>query len=201
MGEQIIIRSEIDKRNPLLCRFMVERTLFIGTKTISSKAETQGFPLAEKLFEIDGISKIELIGHLLVVAKSEDSQWEEIIKQVEAVLTAYLVSGLALTREQVEERMMLTGRNTREKIEYLIDHQINPGVAAHAGFVQLIAVKDDAVYVRLGGGCQGCGAADFTLRQGIKAIIQREVPEIRQVLDITDHAAGMNPYYRKPVEK
>ena len=196
MGEQIIIRSEIDKRNPLLCRFMVERTLFIGTKAINNKAEAQGFPLAEKLFEIDGINKIELIGHLLVVAKSQDSQWEGIIKQVEAVLTAYFVSGLALTREQVEERMMLTGRNTREKIEYLIDHQINPGVAAHAGFVQLIAVKDDTVYVRLGGGCQGCGAADFTLRQGIKAIIQREVPEIRQVLDITDHAAGMNPYYQ-----
>ena len=52
MGEQITIRSEIDKRNPLLCRFVVERTLFIGTKTISSKAEAQGFPLAEKLFEI-----------------------------------------------------------------------------------------------------------------------------------------------------
>jgi Fe-S cluster biogenesis protein NfuA len=196
MGEQIIIRSEIDKRKPLLCRFMVERTLFIGTKAINSKAEAQGFPLAEKLFEIDGINKIELIGHLLVVAKSEDSQWEGVIKQVEAVLTAYFVSGLALTREQVEERMMLTGRNTREKIEYLIDHQINPGVAAHAGFVQLIAVKDDTVYVRLGGGCQGCGAADFTLRQGIKAIIRREVPEIREVMDITDHAAGTSPYYR-----
>ena len=196
MGEQIIIRSEIDKRNPLLCRFMVERTLFIGTKAINSKAEAQGFPLAEKLFEIDGVNKIELIGHLLVVTKSQDREWEGIIKQVEAVLTAYFVSGLALTREQVEEHMMLTGRNAREKIEYLIDHQINPGVAAHAGFVELIDVKDETVYIRLGGGCQGCSAADFTLRQGIEAIIRREVPEIRQILDITDHAAGMNPYYR-----
>jgi len=186
----------VDKRNSLLCRFVVERTLFIGTKTISSEAEAQGFPLAEKLFEIDGIYKIELIGHLLVVTKSQDREWELIIKQVEAVLTAYFVSGLALTREQIEERMMLIGRNAREKIEYLIDHQINPGVAAHAGFVELIDVKDETVYIRLGGGCQGCSAADFTLRQGIESIIRREVPEIRQILDITDHAAGMNPYYR-----
>src|SRR5205085_12040704 len=102
MSEQIIIRSEIDKRNTLLCRFVVERTLFIGTKTISSKAEAQGFPLAEKLFEIDGVNKIELIGHLLVVTKSNDREWEEISERVEAVLTAYFVSGLALTREQVE---------------------------------------------------------------------------------------------------
>ncbi|HEV7373302.1 MAG TPA: NifU family protein [Pyrinomonadaceae bacterium] len=200
MSEQITIRSEIDKRNPDLCRFMVERTLFIGTKTISSMAEAQGFPLAEKLFEIDGINKIQLIGHLLVVTKSNEGDWEGIIKQVEAVLTAYFISGLALTREQVEERMMLIGRNTREKIQYLIDHQINPGVAAHGGFVQLIDVKDETVYVRLGGGCQGCSAADFTLRQGIESIVRREVPEIRQILDITDHAAGLNPYYRKPAK-
>jgi Fe-S cluster biogenesis protein NfuA len=200
VSERITIRSEIDKRRPDLCRFMVERTLFIGTKTISSMAEAQGFPIAEKLFEIDGVNKIQLIGHLLVVTKSNEGDWEGIIKQVETVLTAYLISGLALTREQVEERMMLIGRNQREKIQYLIDHQINPGVAAHGGFVQLIDVKDETVYVRLGGGCQGCSAADFTLRQGIESIVRREVPEIRQILDITDHAAGLNPYYQKPAK-
>jgi len=175
---------------------MVERTLFIGTKTIGSRAEALGFPLAEKLFEIGGVNGLQLIGHLLVVTKSKDAAWRGIVEQVEAVLDAYFVSGLALTREQVEERMMLVGRSAREKIEYLIDHQINPGVAAHAGFVELVDVRDETVYIRLGGGCQGCGAADFTLRQGIESIIRREVPEIRQVLDITDHAAGMNPYYR-----
>jgi Fe-S cluster biogenesis protein NfuA len=196
--EEIEIRSEVDKRNPALYRFMVNRTLYIGTKTVNNKSEAQGFTLAEKLFKIEGVVKIQLIGHLLVVTKADDVEWERIIKEVEAVLTAYFLSGLALTREQVEERMMLIGRNTREKIQYLIDHQINPGVAAHAGFVQLIDVKDDTVYVRLGGGCQGCSAADFTLRQGIESIIRREIPEIRQILDVTDHAAGMNPYYRKP---
>jgi len=196
--EEIEIRSEVDKRNPALCRFVVDRTLYIGTKTVNSKSEAQGFTLAEKLFEIEGVVEIQLIGHLLVVTKAYDVEWEGIIKQVEAVLTAHFVSGLALTQQQVEERMMLIGLSAREKIEYLIDHQINPGVAAHAGFVQLIDVKGDTVYVRLGGGCQGCGAADFTLRQGIESIIRREIPEIRQILDITDHAAGMNPYYRKP---
>jgi len=195
--EEITIRAEVDKRNPALCRFMVERTLYIGTKTVNSKAEAQGFPLTEKLFEIEGVVRIQLIGHLLVVTKRDGVAWEGIIKQVEAVLTAYFVSGLALTSEQVEERMMLVGRSPGEKVKYLIDHQINPGVAAHAGFVELIEVKDDTVYIRLGGGCQGCGAADFTLRQGIEAIIRREVPEIRRILDVTDHAAGTNPYYRR----
>ena len=196
MAEEIEINSEVDRRNPAICRFTVNRTLQIGAASFNSRTEAQGSLLVQKLFEIEGISRVQLIGHLLVVNKTGDTEWEEIIKPIEAILDAYLISGFALTREEVEDSMMLIGRGTKEKIQYLIDHKINPGVAAHAGFVELIDVKDNNVYIRLGGGCQGCGAADFTLRQGIENIIRHEVPEIRLILDITDHAAGMNPYYR-----
>jgi len=196
MKDEIAISSEVDKRDPGICRFTVNRTVHIGTASFNSRAEAQQSLLVQKLFEIEGIARIQLIGHLLVVTKSGERDWQEIIKHVAAVLHAYFISGFALSREQVEDRMMLMGRGVKEKIQYLLDHKINPGVAAHAGFVELIDVKDNNVYVRLGGGCQGCGAADFTLRQGIEAIIRNEVPEIRQVLDVTDHAAGMNPYYR-----
>jgi Fe-S cluster biogenesis protein NfuA len=134
---------------------------------------------------------------LLVVTKTGERSWLEITEHIKSILEAYLISGLALSEEQVEDRMMLMGRGTKEKIQYLLAHKINPGVAAHAGFVELVEVKDNNVYIRLGGGCQGCGAADFTLRQGIEAIIRKEVPEIVQVLDVTDHAAGMNPYYQR----
>jgi Fe-S cluster biogenesis protein NfuA len=196
MKDEIAISSEVDKRDPGICRFTVNRTVHIGTASFNSRAEAQQSLLVQKLFEIEGIAGVQLIGHLLVVTKSGERDWQEIVKHVEAVLHAYFISGFALSREQVEDRMMLMGRGVKEKIQYLLDHKINPGVAAHAGFVELIDVKDNNVYVRLSGGCQGCGAADFTLRQGIEAIIRNEVPEIRQVLDITDHAAGMNPYYR-----
>jgi Fe-S cluster biogenesis protein NfuA len=194
--DEITISSEVDKRNPAICRFTVNRTLHIGTASFDNKAQTQQSLLAQKLFEIEGITRVQLIGHLLVLSKASEENWPELSKRVEAILEAFLVSGFALSQEQVEDRMMLMGRGTKEKIQYLLAHKINPGVAAHAGFVELIDVKDNNVYIRLGGGCQGCGAADFTLRQGIEAIIRKEVPEILQVLDVTDHAAGMNPYYR-----
>jgi Fe/S biogenesis protein NfuA len=61
--------------------------------------------------------------------------------------------------------------------------------------VTLLDVKDDTAYVSMGGGCQGCGMADVTLRQGIETTILESVPEIRRVLDTTDHAAGTNPYF------
>jgi Fe/S biogenesis protein NfuA len=81
-------------------------------------------------------------------------------------------------------------------IAALIDGEINPGVASHGGHVTLIDVKDDVVYVQLGGGCQGCAMVDVTLRQGIEVIIKREFPTITSVVDTTDHAGGSNPYYQ-----
>ncbi|HYR41342.1 MAG TPA: NifU family protein [Methylomirabilota bacterium] len=81
------------------------------------------------------------------------------------------------------------------KVQELIDSTINPAVAGHGGFVQLMDVKDNKVYIQMGGGCQGCGAADVTLKAGIERLIKEELPEIEEVLDSTDHASGTNPYY------
>ncbi len=81
-------------------------------------------------------------------------------------------------------------------VQEVLDTQINPSVAGHGGWVSLLDVKDSTAYIALGGGCQGCGMADVTLKQGIEVAILNAVPEIRQVLDTTDHAAGENPYYQ-----
>jgi Fe-S cluster biogenesis protein NfuA len=70
-------------------------------------------------------------------------------------------------------------------------------VASHGGHVSLIDVKDKAVYLQLGGGCQGCGMADVTLKQGIEVMIKEAVPEIEEIYDVTDHAGGDNPYYQQ----
>ena len=83
-----------------------------------------------------------------------------------------------------------------QKIQELIDTRINPSVAAHGGNIQLLDVTEDSVYVHMGGGCQGCGQASATLKQGVQTMIQEEFPEIVNVIDTTDHAAGTNPYYQ-----
>src|SRR6266508_11434 len=83
-----------------------------------------------------------------------------------------------------------------QAVQRLIDTEINPGVASHGGHVELIDVKDNKVYVALGGGCQGCGMVDVTLRQGIETLIREQLPQIEGVVDTTDHAGGTNPYYQ-----
>src|SRR5713226_1417780 len=198
VNEEIQSISEIDRHNPMLCRFTSSQTLYVGTKTVTGARDANGLPLAEKLIGLSGVEKLQLIGHLLVVTKTAEREWKDLGQEIESVLTSYLISGEALTPDDVQEKMMLLGRSTREKVQYLIDTQINPGVAEHGGSIQVVDVRDGGVYLRLHGGCQGCGAADFTLKQGIETILKRAVPEIDQVINLTNHGKGMNPYYQRP---
>ena len=81
------------------------------------------------------------------------------------------------------------------RITQVLDQRINPAIASHGGSAQLVAVENDTAYLRLGGGCQGCGLAAVTLSQGIEVAILEMVPEIKNVVDVTDHASGDNPFY------
>ncbi len=82
------------------------------------------------------------------------------------------------------------------KVLKVIEEELNPSIAMHGGAAELVAVGEATVYVRLTGGCQGCGLAAITLSQGIEVAIKQAVPEIRQVIDLTNHALGDNPYYQ-----
>ena len=87
-----------------------------------------------------------------------------------------------------------------QRVIQVLDAQINPSIAAHGGRADLVAVTDGAAYLRLSGGCAGCGMAAVTLSQGIEVAIKESVPEIVRIVDVTDHASGTNPYY-EPAKK
>ena len=88
----------------------------------------------------------------------------------------------------------LTGP-VEQRVIQVLNQQINPSIAAHGGIAELVAVEGGTAYLRLGGGCQGCGMASVTLSQGIEHAIKDSIPEITAVIDVTDHASGQNPYY------
>ena len=87
-----------------------------------------------------------------------------------------------------------------QRVQQVLAQSINPQIASHGGQAQLVAVEEGTAYLRLGGGCQGCGMAQVTLTQGIQTAIMSAVPEIENVVDVTDHASGSNPYY-SPAKK
>jgi Fe/S biogenesis protein NfuA len=87
-----------------------------------------------------------------------------------------------------------------ERVHRVLEEQINPAIAAHGGSAELVAVQEGIAYLRLGGGCVGCGMVAVTLTQGIETAILQMVPEVHSIVDVTDHAAGTNPYY-EPAKK
>ena len=90
----------------------------------------------------------------------------------------------------------LDDQTIKNKVQKILDEMINPAVAGHGGFVELLEVKEKVVYLMLGGGCQGCGMVNVTLKQGIEATLRDEIPQIAGVVDQTDHAGGSTPYYQ-----
>jgi Fe/S biogenesis protein NfuA len=88
----------------------------------------------------------------------------------------------------------LTG-TVEERVRQLLDKAINPSIASHGGYASMAKVEDHIAFIEMGGGCQGCGLAAMTLRQGIETAIKQHVPEIIEVVDVTNHDAGENPFY------
>ncbi len=133
----------------------------------------------------------ETFGSIRVVADAASA------KQLEGSTVDWVesVSGSGFKVENPNQKGADLSSPTAKKIQELLDNEINPAVAAHGGVVQLVSVEGSRAYVRLGGGCHGCGMANVTLKQGVEVRIKEAVPEIEEVLDVTDHAHGSNPYY------
>jgi len=81
------------------------------------------------------------------------------------------------------------------EVQKLLDSEINPGLAMHGGRAELLNVIDDKVYLKFGGGCQGCSMIDATVKQGIETRLKEVFPQIKGIVDETDHASGTNPYF------
>lgn len=193
MSDEIRITGEpVDSTT---CRFIVDRPVYPeGSVRFGTPDKALGSPMAEKIFDIDGVTSVMVAGNTVTVTKDVDDPWPVIGKRIGAAIREVIRSGVPPISEgaKVESEM---DRAIREQVQLILDRDINPAIAAHGGYIELIDVEDATVFVRMGGGCQGCGMANVTLRQGVEQAIRSQVPEVIAIYDATDHAAGMNPYY------
>lgn len=186
--------------DPNVCTFTVDRPIYLNRSfNCRTKEMAQGSPLLEALFTIEGVTEVFVSDTKVTVAKSTHEEWPAIGRKIGTALRSVIQAGGPLLAENLNatsaEGPNLTSPEATA-IQKLLDDQINPAVASHGGHVTLVDVKNDTAYVRLEGGCQGCGMADVTLKQGITTAIKQAVATIREVLDVTEHASGTNPYYQ-----
>ena len=184
------------------CKFLVSEPVHAGgVRRFASPDEARGSPLAEAIFAIPGadVSEVIVSGNLVTVVKRSPAPWPAVGKAVGQAIRAALAAGRPAVASKptapVTPGSATADDALYERVADLFDSQVNPMVARHGGRVELIDVQDAVVMVRMGGGCQVCGMADVTLRQGIEAMLQQHVPEVKGIVDITDHTAGSNPYF------
>ena len=177
------------------CRFTISEPIYPNQSfAFMAKETATGSPLAERLFEIEGISRIVVSHNELTINKTANVEWQEIGKTVGAAIRDHIASGEPAVSDSAREELP-SAETIREGVQHVLDTEINPSVAGHGGVVNLINVQDNTVFIQMGGGCQGCGQADVTLKFGIENSIRAAVPGVGEILDVTDHAAGRNPYY------
>ena len=177
------------------CRFTVSEAIYPNQSfAFMDKDAATGSPLAERLFGIEGVSRVVVSHDQLTVNKTADVDWQVIGRTVGAALREHMASGEPAVSEAARESLP-TADEIREGVQDVLDKDINPSVADHGGVISLINVQDNTVYIQMGGGCQGCGQADVTLKFGIENSIRAAVPGVGDILDVTDHASGRNPYY------
>jgi Fe-S cluster biogenesis protein NfuA len=189
------IKIMADPKSASTCQFTVDRPVYPDSSFyFGSKESAEGSPLAERIFQIPQVVA-QLIAHdRLVVTKAGFEEWPPIARQIGQAIRAHLATGQAAVSEELRKRIP-PAEEIRSRVQHVLDTRINPAVAMHGGYVGLIDVQGNTVFIQMGGGCQGCGMADVTLKQGIEVEIRASVPEVGEILDTTDHAAGRNPYY------
>ncbi len=195
MDKEIAIIGE-PTVNPATCRFTVDRSVYPGSAAYFSNREAATLsPLALKIFSVPEVESLLIADNQITVTKSGHDTWPTIGKLIGAKIREHIRSGEPAVSPEYD-RSLPSESEIRKRVQQLLDREINPAVGMHGGWVELIDVKKNSVYLRLGGGCQGCGAADATLKMGIEKTIREMLPQVGEIMDTTDHAAGRNPYYQ-----
>jgi len=196
------IRAGTSPADPHSMRFELDKDVQGGAlATFADATSAQNAPLAKAIFAIAGVKKIDVSGAVVTVIKSDAGDWN-VLKHL---IAEALRSSISQHSAPLGQGVMIAGQARTDAeillaVQDVLDRQANPAIASHGGHVSVTEVRDGVVSMLMSGGCQGCASSAATLREGIESMIRAAVPEVRNIIDVTDHAAGETPYYSKEPE-
>jgi len=187
------IRAQASERDPMTMRFLLDSDIQPGQSARFTAAEAGSAPLAAALFAIDGVAQVQVSGASIHVRRVDGAEWAALKPRIAEAIREVLDAsehplGVEQTPRDDDARLL-------SEVQDLLDRQANPAIAAHGGSVRVDRVEKARVHLRFAGGCQGCAASSQTLREGIETMLRAALPEIAEIIDVTDHDAGVNPYY------
>ena len=196
LAQEIKIRGE-PTADPQKCRFVLDgEVLSRASLTFDNESEMDNAPLAKKLLNLPYIAQVNIAGQVVTLTGDNIESWPAVGKEIGGVIREQIKSGEAPVTEEV---MDVGNRTLFDEVNELIKSDVNPSIASHGGVITLQNVSDGKAYVTMGGGCQGCSASSVTLKQGVESYLVAKVDGISEVVDMTNHSEGVNPYYTQPL--
>lgn len=189
------IRAQGSPRDPSVMRFILDAPVQEG-RGRSFEAADENAPLAAALFAIEGIRKVQVSGETIIVSLASDHDWAGRKRDVAAAIRQVLDSFVLPLGDLPDGSDVEADAALLDAVNQALDTQANPSIARHGGRVTAERAEDGIIYLRMSGGCQGCAASSLTLRGGVERILRASVPGIREIVDVTDHSAGANPFYQ-----
>ena len=194
------IRAETSVADPDACKFTVSRTVHPGGPFFfDTRERAGGSPLPERLFALDGVAHVLVADNVVTVGKQAGTSWNGLRAEIGAAIRAQLLTGIPAILE-ARSAPSVWGRSdaeVRAVIQELLDGEVNRSIANHGGQISIVDVHDGVLSIAMSGGCQGCASSNVTLRQGFEVMVRRVAPEIVDLVDTTDHAAGTKPFYER----
>ncbi|UUZ68432.1 NifU family protein [Polaromonas sp. P2-4] len=192
------IRAETSLADPDTCKFTVSRSLHPGGPFFFGNQErAAGSPLGERLFALPGVANVLIAENVVTIGKEPSASWSGLKAAIGTAIRTQLLTGVPAILEMAVHASM-QGRSDTELgvvVQQLLDKEVNRSIANHGGKISLVDVREGKLFITMSGGCQGCAASQLTLRQGFEVMVKRVAPEIVEIVDATDHAAGKQPFY------
>lgn len=167
-----------------------------------SREQSEAHPLLKKVFALDGVSKISLSSFEMKVMTHKNVDWDYHSKEIAQYLRDPEIQSQPILEELlVPKKESVTSQSSGsdtegiKKIQSIIDEQVTPALASHGGSVKISDYRQGVLSLSFQGGCQGCSQASATLRNGIEKLLKEQAPEIKQIVDATEHELGENPYF------
>jgi Fe-S cluster biogenesis protein NfuA len=191
------ITAEPSRVDPNSVKLVVDRAVAPGGPHLfTSAAAAAGSPLPERLFALAGVAQLLIADNVVSVTKTPASDWQALLRPLGQIIREQLLSGVptVVTTSRPRHDGPVSDGEISRIVAELLEREVNPQIAGHGGKISLVRVEKGTVYVKMGGGCQGCAASTVTLRHGMEVIVHRVLPDVT-IVDATDHAAGRKPFF------
>ena len=179
-------------------KFVLNQKISQREKNYTEAKQALSSPIANKIFGFPWTDSITVGTDFVSITKQDWVDWDVLEEPLKGLIEEHFSAQAGSLEENPEMENSSAPQldsDDAQKIQKLIENEINPSLAGHGGYVVLHSVENNTVYLEMGGGCQGCAMSYMTLKEGIENAIRSVVPSIQQVVDVTDHSQGDNPFY------